>query len=127
MEIILSIVEGIDKINQFSIKNKKEEVKIESYLNNSLVNFKFNNVKARLYDDDFQVILKPLNLNVRVEDQKFVGNKAEIIFSPIELEFNRTNVVKNNLVSKINVTGFKLNIDEDDMSKISIISKIFLI
>ena len=112
-------MEGIDKINQYAENKKKEEINIESYLKNSIVNFKINNVKVKLYDDNFQLLLKPLNMSVRVEDQKFVGNKSEIIFSPIDLEFNCIKIVPNILVSKINVTGFKLNIHEEDSLKIS--------
>lgn len=88
---------------------------VESYVKNNLVNFKINNVKVKLYDDNFQLSLKPLNLSIRVEDQKFVGNKVEIIFSPIELIFTSINEndKPTNLFSVINVQGFKLNIDDD--------------
>ncbi len=63
---------------------------------------------------------------MRVDDQKFVGNKVELIFSPIKIEFNNVKSTQANLVSRINVEGFKLNID-DEISKKCVYSNYMII
>jgi hypothetical protein len=118
IELALSIVKGIDHIEEIEISNSQFII-YEPYKDNTVINFKFSGLGLYLFSDNIITEIPNLDMDLRIEKNKFMDNKIVINTSPIILSIANSTYLKYFLdnknfffVTNIFIRGFKLDIND---------------
>lgn len=123
MELVMTIVDGLKKVDKYEVPKEVRMLRVEPYRDNTQINFKFSDINAILYNDSLMYQIDNLSFQLDIDQTKFQDDNISINFSPIK--FAVTNKTSNEFIQVSNgiISGFKLAIKEDrKMSS----SKIFI-
>lgn len=110
IELMICIIVGSEKLSKNKVKAKTKEKFIENYSNQNFLNFNFENINMIVHDDEMQAEMNNVSFTLRIEEQKFIGAKIDILFSPININAFSKKLTK--YCSNMLIQGFKLSIQE---------------
>ena len=116
IEIVLTIVDGIDII-EYVIKSKKNsKYKVDRELKDTtLVDIDLSNLNAYIYSPDYYVNICDIGIKISMEKIKNLSKAVTLDFSRVNLSFSPnvkdptlTNIITSNLI----IDGFKITIND---------------
>jgi hypothetical protein len=112
IELIICICSGINKLEAadtktYNLSNKQ----IENYIHSKMINLHFTDINLVVHDEIIQCEFNNVGLNVLIDEQRFIGTKVDINFSPIDVSIFAKKTTKYS--SNLFVKGFKLDIYDD--------------
>jgi hypothetical protein len=112
IELIICICSGINRLEAtdsktYNLSNKQ----IENYFHSKILNLHFSDINLVVHDEVIQSEFNNIGLNVHIEEQRFIGTKIDISFSPIDVSIFAKKSTKYS--SNLFVKGFKLEIYDD--------------
>ena len=116
IEVVLTIVDGIDII-EYVIKSKKSsKYKVDRELKDTTsIEIDLSNINAYIYNQDYYVNLCDVGLKMSMENIKGVSKLVTLDFSNLNLSFSpnlKDASLTNIITSNILIDGFKITIDD---------------
>ena len=116
IEIVLTIVDGIDIIEYVIKAKKNSKYRIDRELKDTtLIEIDLSNMNAYIYSSDYYVNLCDVGIKITMENIKGVSKLVTLDFSRVNLSFSpnlKDPLLTNFITSNAIIDGFKITIDD---------------